>query len=34
MIDQNDQHSLSTGIHVIETRSQQSARAACTQWSA
>ena len=29
-----DQHSVPTGIHVNETRSQQSARAACTQWSA
>ena len=28
-----DQHSVPTGIHVNETRSQQSARAACTQWS-
>ena len=34
LIDQNYQHSVSTGIHVIETRSQQSARAACTQLSA
>ena len=30
----HDQHSVSTGIHVNETRSQQSARAACTQWLA
>ena len=29
-----DQHSMPTGIHVNETRSQQNARAACTQWSA
>ena len=29
-----DHHSVPTGIHVYETRSQQSARAACTQWSA
>ena len=29
LIDQHDQHSVSTGIHVKETRSQQSARAAC-----
>ena len=29
-----DQHSVPIGIHVNETRSQQSARAACTQWSA
>ena len=28
-IDQHDQHSVSTGIHVNQTRSQQSARAAC-----
>ena len=34
LIDQHDQNSVSTGIHVNETRSQQSARAACTQWSA
>ena len=34
LIDQHDQHSVSTGIHVNETRSQQCARAACTQWSA
>ena len=29
----NNQHSVPTGIHVNETRSQQNARAACTQWS-
>ena len=29
-----DQHSMPTGINVNETRSQQNARAACTQWSA
>ena len=34
LIDRHDQHSVSTGIHVNETRSQQSARAARTQWSA
>ena len=34
LIDQHDQHSVSTGIHVNDARSQQSARAACTQWSA
>ena len=33
LIDQHDQHSVSTGIHVNETRSQQSVRAAFTQWS-
>ena len=29
-----DQHSVPTGINVNETRSQQSARATCTHWSA
>ena len=29
LIDQHDQHSVPTGIHVNKTRSQQSARAAC-----
>ena len=29
-----NQHSVPIGIHVNETRSEQSARAACTQWSA
>ena len=33
LIDQHDQHSVPTIIHVNEIRSQQSARAACTQWS-
>ena len=34
LIDQHDQHSWSTGIHVNETSSHQSARAAWTKWSA
>ena len=34
LIDQHDHHSVPIGIHVNETRSQQSARTACTQWSA